>query len=86
MNYLLDRLFGHVPDPRVNGSYKAVANVNLDDFYHRDRFQIQWDHIAAGADVVTSPFRHVREEPSEGDKFIRNVPIRFQNMTQLRLQ
>ncbi len=86
MNYLLDRLFGHVPDQRVNGSYKAVANVNLDDFYHRDRFRIQWDHIAAGADVVTSPFRYVREDPSRRDKYIKNIPVRFQNINELRLQ
>ena len=85
MNYLLDRLFGHVPDQRVNGSYKAVANVNLDDFYHRDRFLIQWKHIAAGVDVVTSPFKHIREVSGK-DKIFYDIPIRFQNMTQLRLQ
>jgi hypothetical protein len=68
MNYLLDRLFGHVPDQRVNGLYHAVANVNLDDFYHRDRLRIQWRRIMAGADLVTSPFKYVREDPSGTDK------------------
>ena len=86
MNYLLDRLLGHIPDQRVDGSYQAVANVNLDDFYHHDRFLLQWRRIKAGADLVTSPFEYVREDLSGRDIYIKNIPVRFKNMTDLRLQ
>ena len=55
MNVLLDRLF-------VEEKFDAVANVNIDDYYHKDRLRLQLQAIEAGADLVTSSFIYIQEK------------------------
>lgn len=42
-------------------SYLAIANVNLDDFYRQNRFELQFARIQAGIDLVSSYFSHIIE-------------------------
>lgn len=53
MNYILDLAFADGCD--------VVFNVNLDDFYHPNRFTAQLAAIHAGYELVSSNFQHIEE-------------------------
>lgn len=53
MNYILDHAFADGCD--------VVFNVNLDDFYHPNRFTAQLAAIHAGYELVSSNFQHIEE-------------------------
>jgi len=62
MNFLLDRC--------VEDDLDAVFNINLDDYYHEDRFIIQLGKIKEGYDLVSSNFQYIRgSELSETFRF-----------------
>lgn len=42
--------------------FNLAFNINLDDDYEIDRFQVQLDHLHTGADVITSNFWMVNHE------------------------
>lgn len=52
MNFLLDEC--------VKKKFDAVFNINLDDYYHEDRFKIQIEKIKEGYDIVSSNFKIIR--------------------------
>lgn len=63
MNYLLDLAFE---------DYDVIFNVNLDDWYAPDRFELQLAEIEKGADLVGCDFRFMHnqdtnKEPTDGE-------------------
>ncbi len=53
MNHILDKAFEDGCD--------VVFNVNLDDYFSPNRFQLQLDAIHAGYELVSSNFQHIEE-------------------------
>ena len=51
MNYLFDRC--------IEDDMDCVFNINLDDYYDLNRFDIQLDKIKEGYDIVSSNFRYI---------------------------
>lgn len=52
MNFILDKAF-------ENCNY--VFNINLDDYYRNDRFDIQLKYLNEGYDIVSSDFVYIEE-------------------------
>ena len=63
MNYLLDYIF-------TKHSYTAVANTNVDDFYHSNRLVKQLEEIKNGWELVSTNFLHIRENEKLQDQII----------------
>lgn len=58
MNFLLDKC--------LEDNFDAVFNINLDDYYDENRFQIQLDKIKEGYDIVSSDFNIYRNKNGDG--------------------
>lgn len=54
MNYLITKVF--------KKGYEVVFNVNLDDFYHPQRFERQLVYIDHGYDIASSYFCYINEK------------------------
>ncbi len=57
MNFLLDKC--------LEDNFDAVFNVNLDDYYHKDRFEKQLEKIKEGFDIVSSNIQYIRDNKFE---------------------
>ena len=53
-NYLLDQIFAL--------NYDCAFNVNIDDYYTKDRFEKQIPWISHGFDIISSNFYHINED------------------------
>jgi len=60
-NYLLDWVFSE--------GYDCAFNVNIDDWYALNRFEIQIPYIEKGYDVVSSNFYRVNDDESVKQSF-----------------
>jgi hypothetical protein len=50
INFLFDEIINDV-------EIDCVANINLDDYYDLDRFELQYEKIKEGYDIISSNFR-----------------------------
>jgi hypothetical protein len=68
MNFILDEAFLDQCD--------IVFNVNLDDYYHKDRVKIQSKEIKDGNyDLVSSDFCYIKEDENETDEIFHQMHI-----------
>lgn len=63
MNVCIDYATSHVSSS--GHSYMAIANVNLDDYYHPERLEKQWNALLCGGDLISSFFYHVFDSASQ---------------------
>lgn len=61
MNYLVTKVF--------KKGYEVVFNVNLDDFYHPQRFERQLVYIDHGYDIASSYFYYINENDNIINQF-----------------
>ena len=65
MNVCIDYAASHISS--TGHPYLAIANVNLDDYYHHERLEKQWNALINGADLISSFFYHVMDCPPSPD-------------------
>ena len=69
MNFLLDRV--------CEDDCDLIFNVNLDDFYHLRRFEMQiFAAVKYKADVISSDFSYIQEVEDVHDLIILNMNVR----------
>ena len=56
-NFILDKVF--------EGDYDLAFNVHLDDYYAKNRFELQVKAIQQGVDIVSSDFCYIQEKEGE---------------------
>jgi hypothetical protein len=66
MNFIIEKAF--------DDSCDAVFNVNLDDKYHPERIEKEFNFIKLGYDLITSDFCYI-EEDSSGEDSITNLML-----------
>lgn len=66
MNTLLDMAF--------DDDYETVFNVNLDDYYTPDRFELQLQEVQKGADLVSSDFCRIGD--IQGDFILHDKDVK----------
>ena len=72
MNHILDKAFLDECD--------VVFNVNLDDAYAPERFELQLQAIEEGFDLISTNFQHITEIDGE-DRFIRDMLFHDRNIS-----
>jgi hypothetical protein len=74
MNFLLDKAF-------TDMNYDYIFNVNLDDYYHPERFERQLAVISCSwIDLVSSNFSYIQEDTSDQERDIITNTIDVYNL------
>lgn len=70
MNFLIDRT--------LEDSCDYVFNTNIDDYYEKNRFEIQLTHLLDGYDLVSSNFDYIKDDGFGND--IETLSFRYDDV------